>query len=128
LFLAGGLLAGEKKVMHCFYFTAAEGATPADWESFYKATDSLPVRIPGVSRVWYGKLRRDLSLVTLEPGEKAVPSNAVPEVRQYGVCMEMKNLGTLNLVYGDHAAHRQWEKAYAKVRKPGTTTADIVGR
>ena len=56
LYLAGSLLiastalAGEKKLMHCFAFTAQENATPADWDAFYKATNELPKKIKGSAR------------------------------------------------------------------------------
>ena len=68
LYLAGGLLiastalAGEKKLMHCFAFTAQENATPADWDAFYKATNELPKKIKGLSKVWYGKLASPLQV------------------------------------------------------------------
>jgi hypothetical protein len=105
--------AGEKKLMHCFAFTAVEGATPADWKAFYDATDQLPKKIPVISHVWYGKLRRPLT----------VDGNA----RQYGVCMEMANEGALK-TYTDHPFHKQWVDVYSKVRVEGTTTFDILGQ
>jgi len=52
MLLASTALAGEKKLMHCFAFTAVEGATQADWDAFYKATDEIPKKIKGVSHVW----------------------------------------------------------------------------
>ncbi len=111
----GLLTAGEKKLMHCFAFTTIEAATPADWDAFRKATDDLTHKVPGLSRVWYGKLR---SAMRTGPGD-------APR-RSYGVCMEFKDEAALK-VYADHAAHKQWQEAYEKVRQPGTTTMDIVG-
>ena len=58
----GSLSAAEKKLMHCFTFTPVEEATAADWDAFYKATDELPGKIPGLSRVWHGKLVRPLAI------------------------------------------------------------------
>ena len=114
LFLFTGMApAGEKKLMHCFAFTAVESATPADWKAFYDATDQLPKKIPGISHVWYGKLRRALT----------VDGNA----RKYGVCMEMANEDTLK-TYTDHPFHKQWMDVYSKVRVEGTTTFDILGQ
>ncbi len=123
LWLAGVLLsvgvsyAGEKKLMHCFAFTTIETATEAEWNAFYKATDALPSKIPGLTRVWHGKLRRPL---TLASGETKV-------VRSYGVCMEMNDEATLK-TYTAHPAHKEWAAAYEKVRVAGTTTFDILGR
>lgn len=113
LFLASTAMAGEKKLMHCFAFTAVESATPADWEAFYKATDELPHKIKGISHVWYGKL--------------ATPLNAGDAVRQYGVCMEMDN-ADVRKAYGNDPYHKVWTDAYSKVRVEGTTTFDILGK
>jgi len=114
LFLFTGMAtAGEKKLMHCFAFTPVESATPAQWKAFYDATDQLPKKVPGISHVWYGKLRRNL--------------DASGSVRKYGVCMEMANEDTLK-VYTDHPFHKQWVDVYSKVREEGTTTFDILGQ
>jgi hypothetical protein len=114
LFLFTGMAAaGEKKLMHCFAFTPIESATPAEWRAFYEATDQLPKKIPGISHVWYGKLRRSL--------------DAGGSVRKYGVCMEMASEDTLK-TYTDHAFHKQWMDVYSKVREEGTTTFDILGQ
>ena len=65
LFLFTGMSpAGEKKLMHCFAFSPIESATPAQWKAFYEATDQLPKKIPGVSHVWYGKLRRPITVAS----------------------------------------------------------------
>ncbi len=111
--LAGALSAGDGKLMHCFYFTVVEGASEADWQAFYKATDELPGKIPGLLDVWHGKLRRPLR----------VGANQ----RQYGVCMEMQDEAALK-VYADHPAHKAWEQVYFKIRQPGTTTVDIISK
>jgi Stress responsive A/B Barrel Domain len=119
LCLAGGMLiassarAGEKKLMHCFAFTAVETGTQADWDAFYKATDDLPKKIKGVSHFWYGKLQRPLS--------------AGGPARQYGVCMEMDS-AEARRSYGSDPYHKTWTDAYSKVRVEGTTTFDILGQ
>ena len=105
--------AGEKKLMHCFAFTAIKEATPAQWEAFYKATDAIPSKIPGVSKVWYGKLARALSVGDAE--------------RQYGVCMEMNDAAALRS-YAASSYHKEWLDAYSKVRVEGTTTFNILGQ
>jgi hypothetical protein len=129
------VVAGEKKLMHCFVFTPVESARQADWEAFFKATDELPGKIPGLLRVWYGKLRAPLTIYTtdaetrkkLAAGEKQVTGPVQRLVRQWGVCMEMENEQALK-AYADHPAHKAWEQVYFKVREPGTTTFDILGQ
>jgi hypothetical protein len=113
MLLAGTALAGEKKLLHCFAFTVVEGATQADWDAFYKATDEIPKKIKGVSHVWYGKLKS--------------PLRVGGPVRQYGVCMEMNNAETREN-YGKDPYHKVWDDAYSKVRVDGTTTFDILGQ
>ncbi len=110
--------AGEKKLMHCFAFTPVDDATDADWEAFQKATDELPSKIDGLNKVWLGKLRRTLTVYS-KTGE--------PKERKNGVCMEMDDEAALE-TYADHVAHREWEKAYFKVRQRGTNTYDILGK
>ncbi|MDA1312267.1 MAG: Dabb family protein [Acidobacteria bacterium] len=119
LFLSSGnsLKAGEKKLMHCFYFTEIAEATDADWEAFKKATAELPDKIPGLNKVWLGKLRRPFN---------AFNSSGDKSVRQSGVCMELDDQDALG-VYSDHPAHAEWLALYEKVRVRGTTTIDILG-
>jgi hypothetical protein len=105
--------AGEKKLMHCFAFTPVKDASQADWDAFYKATDLIPKKINGVSKVWYGKLAS-----TLGRGDSA---------REYGVCMEMTDQAA-RTAYGNAPYHAEWLKAYEKVRVDGTTTFDILGQ
>lgn len=129
------MLAGEKKLMHCFVFTPVESATEADWQAFFKATDELPGKIPGLNKVWYGKLRVPLTIFSsdaatrkkLAAGEKEVTGPVTRLVRQWGVCMEFNDEAALK-VYADHPAHKAWEQVYFKVRQPMTTTFDILGQ
>ncbi|MBI1786658.1 MAG: hypothetical protein HYR60_03780 [Acidobacteria bacterium] len=133
--LAGSLSAGEKKMMHCFAFTVIDTATPAEWEAFEKATDALPDKIPGIGKVWHGKLRGPLAVFNpdTETRKKIKPETTEVEGkftrlrRQHGVCMEMSGEGTLKS-YADHPYHKEWTDAYAKVRVAGTTTFDILGK
>ncbi len=141
LVLAAGLLmiapaqAGEKKLMHCFAFTVVEGATDADWTAFQKATDALPGKIPGLTRVWHGKLRSPLTLFNTDAETRKKLRGGAAEVtgpvssirRQYGVCMEMNDEAALKQ-YAGHPAHSEWVKVYEKVRVYGTTTFDILGQ
>lgn len=145
LFLfAAALPAGEKKLMHCFTFTPIASAPEADWQAFYKATDLLPSKIPGVTKVWYGKLMRDLAVdyPDAETGKKlraaAQKAPDKPEtekiagemsrvVRKHGVCMEMNDAAALK-TYAADPYHKEWDEAYSKVRVPHTTTFDIIGQ
>ncbi len=135
LTLATGLMAGEKKLMHCFFFTAVDSATQADWDAFYKATDALPGRIPGLSKVWYGKLARPMPIMNpdgetrkklTKSGEKAT-GEVTRLDRQFGVCMEFADKAALD-AYGPHPAHKEWEAVYGKVRMYGTTTVNFMGQ
>ncbi|MBM3747837.1 MAG: hypothetical protein FJW34_18780 [Acidobacteria bacterium] len=133
LLAAGAATAADKKLMHCFVFTPVEAATQADWEAFYKATDELPGKVPGLSRVWAGKLARNLAILgtdretskKLAAGEKEVSGPLTRRVRSYGVCMEFADEAALK-AYAPHPAHKEWEKVYEKVREYGTTTFDIL--
>jgi hypothetical protein len=135
LLTSGTAPAGEKKVMHCFAFTVIDTATDAEWQAFYKATDQLPSKIPGISRVWYGKLRAPLNQFNttaeaskqLRAGAEKVPGDVTLRVRKSGVCMEMENEGTLK-TYTAHPYHKEWMAIYEKVRVAGTTTFDILGQ
>jgi hypothetical protein len=132
------LQAADKPVMHCFAFTVIEGASPADWEAFAKATDELPGKIPGLTKVIQGKLARPLTqyqlaqrpsaddMTKLKAGE-AVAAQAKMVVRQNGACMEFSSLEAFQ-AYAKHPAHDAWVKAYEKVRVAGTTTYQIIGQ
>jgi Stress responsive A/B Barrel Domain len=115
LLFSSAVHAGEKGLMHCFAFTPLPGATDADWDAFYKATDELPGKIEGLQKVWAGKLRTPQKL------------NANMDAREYGVCMLMDGPDALK-VYDDHPAHAAWVEVYSKVRVPGTTTFDVIGQ
>ena len=101
-----------KTLLHVFAFTPLEGATDEDFENFQKATVGLTRQIPGLRKVWVGKLREPLPQVT--------------RLHTYGVAMEFDNAEAL-AVYADHPAHEEWVKVYEKVRMQGTTTLDILG-
>ena len=109
LFVAGSGAAGEKKFLHCSFFEPLPQAFDADWEAFHKATDELPGKIPGLSKVWAGKLQK--------------PYNS----SQYGVCMEMENADTLR-IYAEHPAHLEWVNVYSRVLKTASTQLAIIGQ
>lgn len=133
---AGALTAGEKTVLHCFTFTPIEAASQSDWDAFYKATDALPGKIPGLKRVWYGKLNAPLVVprvnMDAEARKKfsageAVTGEATALRRVHGACMEFDSIDAYK-TYGSHAEHKTWEGVYGKVRQPGTTTFQIIGQ
>ena len=117
LFLAGCVLGQQaattqKTLLHVFAYTPLKGSTPQDYANFKRATADMAGKIPGLRRVWVGKLRE--------------PLPASGEIREYGVAMEFDDLRALQ-VYAGHPAHTAWERAYEKVRLRGTTTLDIPG-
>ena len=125
MMLAGGMLLGvgwllgqqtantQKTLMHVFAYTPQPSATPQDFDNFRKATGDLVGKIPGLKRVWVGKLRTPLNL----------GGNVE---RDYGVAMEFDDAKALD-AYAKDPAHEAWIKIYEKVRVEGTTTYDILG-
>src|SRR5947207_15986378 len=65
----------EKTLMHVFLYSPLPGATPQDFDNFKKATGDMVGAVPGLRRVWVGKLREPT------PAENDT-------VRTYGVAME----------------------------------------
>ena len=134
--MSGALTAGEKSLMHCFAYTAIEGASQADWDAFYKASDALPKKMPMIKRVWYGKLRGPLNIFQvdapaskkLRAKEKDVDAKANLVVRQQGMCIEFDGGPEVLKAYTAHPFHAEWMAAYEKVRVAGTTTYDILGQ
>lgn len=132
---AATMVAGEKTVMHCFAFTPIETASQAEWQAFAKASDALPGKIPGLKRVWYGKLNRPLAQNQLrfadpEAGKKMrADKKGTTEFsileRKNGACMEFENMAAFQ-AYAGHPAHKEWVGAYEKVRVAGTTTFQII--
>jgi hypothetical protein len=120
--LVGALLfsglgaAGQKSLLHCFYFTPIAEATVAEWDAFYEATDALPDKIDGLERIWVGNLT-----------ERAAVAQQVKLGRTHGTCMEFTDQAALKS-YATHPAHDEWLRTYENVRVPGTTTFDILGQ
>jgi hypothetical protein len=134
LLVVSPAFAGEKKMMHCFLFTAVESASDADWQAFFKATDELPGKIPGLTKVWYGKLERSFAfLMTDEATRKKLMAGEAASgpvtrgQRQWAACMEFADAAALK-AYGPHPAHQAWNELYFKVRQPGTHTLDFMGK
>lgn len=118
LFLAGCVVGQQvgvtqKTLLHVFAYSPLEAATQKDFDDFKKATGDMVGKIPGLRRVWVGKLREPLPVT----GDY---------IRTYGVAMEFDDANALR-VYAEHPAHGEWEKVYERVRVRGTTTLDILG-
>ena len=139
LMMSGAANAGDKKLMHCFAFTSIKEATQADWDAFFKASDALPKKIKGISRVWYGKLEAPLGQ-TSQAGPPAdaetvkkyrageivsIPVQRTP--RDWGMCMELTSPDALK-TYDADPYHKTWTDAYSKIRVDGTTTFNIIGQ
>lgn len=120
LLLSAGLVLGQQPpvtqptLMHAFAFTPVATATPQDFEDLKKATAEMVGKVPGLRRVWVGKLRAPVDLGPVAPK------------REYGIAMEFDDAKALD-AYAVHPAHAAWERVYRRVREPGTTTFDILG-
>ena len=113
LFAAGVLVGqktvvGEKTLIHTIAFKQVDGATPEQIQEVWAATRRMAAEVPGVKRVWMGK----------------VP-NRGPSFT-HGIVMEFENAAALEK-YAPHPAHKKWEEVYFKVRTPGSNTIDVVG-
>ena len=83
---AGVSAAADGKLMHCFYFTAVEGATDADWQAFYKATDELPgksnyFRGNDPYERWPARAQRRRAAARPRRNTEAIPDSTAPSVR-----------------------------------------------
>src|SRR5690242_7507990 len=74
-------------LMHVFLYTPVAGATERDYQIFARATREMVGNIPGLRKVWVGKLAEPL------PWEN--------KVRSYGVAMEFDDQAALS-VYAKH--------------------------
>ena len=137
LLVSPGARAGEKTLMHCFAWTAVKDATPADWQTFSQASDALPAKIQGITKVWYGKLQSPLTQISpVEPDKASIQKFVAGETvtlpvkrvaREYGMCIEMTGPDVLK-AYAQDPYHKTWVDAYSKVRVEGTTTYNILGQ
>ena len=136
LLSAAGAQAGEKKLMHCFAWTSIKTATPAEWNAFFQASEQLPNKIKGLSKVWYGKLAAPLGQYTIKVDDAArkklnAGEYAAGEIarapRDWGMCMEMASEEVLK-AYDTDPYHKVWTDAYARIRVEGTTTFNILGQ
>ena len=102
----------ERPLMHVFAYTPPDTATQQDYAAFETATRAMVGKIPGLRKVWVGKLREPI------PAEN-------DRIRTYGVAMEFDSIEAL-AAYAQHPTHAEWNRIYERVRQQGTTTLDIV--
>jgi hypothetical protein len=129
--------AGEKTVMHCFAWTPIKEATPAEWEAFYKASDALPQKINGLTKIWYSKLPAPFGVYSLSKLDadttkklragEPVTAEVTRTPREYGMCMQFTTAEAFK-AYDTDPYHKIWTDAYAKIRVDGTTTFNIMGQ
>ena len=118
LVFASGWVAGQQRattqrtVVHAVAWTAKEDATPEGLEEFKQATESLVGSMPGLRRVWVGKLRQPLIIGDLK--------------RNYGLILEFDDLATRE-AYSSHPNRVPWAAVWEKVRLPGSTNFDVIG-
>ena len=134
-FSAFTLAAQSGEVMHCFAFTPIDSASQTEWDAFYKATSGLPGKVKGLKRAWVGKLARPLNVPAITIADAEARKKMMAEgkgtgdfainKREYGACMEFENEAAFKAYEAD-PGHKAWVSVYEKVRKPGTTTFQIV--
>lgn len=116
LFLAGVLVgqeraATQKTVIHAAAWTALDTLTPEQFNNFKKETAAMVGKVPGVRRVWTGKLREPVTVGGLK--------------RDYGLIVEFDDVKSKNAYTANHPL--PWYENFNKLRKPGSTSFDVVG-
>lgn len=137
LWMAPDAPAESGKLMHCFAFTAVEGATEGDWKAWQAGTAGLTKKVPGLKHVCYGKLvtpfaqigpeqRFDAETTRKFRTGEALTIGVKRVERQYGACFEFRNKAAFD-AYGN-PAHDAWTKLYERVRADGTATYQILAQ
>ena len=116
LFLGGWLVGQErastqKTTIHAAAWTARDGLGQQDFENFKKETAGLVGKVPGLRRVWVGKLR--------------APINAEGVQRNYGIILEFDGVKSKEAYSDNHPS--PWYENFGKLRQPGSTNFDVVG-
>ena len=116
LFL-GGWLAGQEKAatqkttIHAAAWTARDGLTQQEFESFKNETAGMVGTVPGLKRAWVGKLRAPVTF----DGVK----------RDYGIVLEFDNVKSKEAYSDKHPS--PWYEDFGKLRQPGSSNFDVVG-
>lgn len=116
MFLAGWLLGNEgvttqKTVIHAAAWTALDGVTQQDLDNRKKESAALVGQVPGLRRVWGGKLR--------------VPITVEGVQRNYGSILEFDDLQSREAYTNNRPA--RWYDGLNRLRQPSSTNFDVVG-
>jgi hypothetical protein len=102
----------EKSTIHCAAWTAKDGLTPAEFDTFKASLSKLPDMFPGLRRVWVGKL-----------GTEVTYNN---EKRDHAIALEFESYQAKQ-AYSKSPRRDEWLKMFETVRKPSSTSFDVVG-
>jgi hypothetical protein len=117
LLFSAGWLAGaetartEKTLIWAAAWTAVDGMKPQDFENFKNETAGLVGKVPGLRRVWVGKL--------LEP------KTFDGVTRNYGMVLEFDGVDSKNAY--TKLPLSPWRENFNKLRTPRSTNFDVVG-
>jgi len=102
----------QKTVLHCAAWTAKDGLTQAEFDAFKASLSKLPDMFPGLRRIWVGKL-----------GSEVTYNN---EKRDHSIALEFDSYAAKQ-AYSNSPHRPEWLKMFESVRKPGSTSFDLVG-
>jgi antibiotic biosynthesis monooxygenase (ABM) superfamily enzyme len=102
----------QKTAIHCAGWTAKEGLTQAEFDTFKAKLSALPGMFPGLRRIWVGKL-----------GEEVTYDN---QKRDHGIALEFDSYDA-KLAYSKSPRRAEWLAMFESVRKPGSTNFDLIG-
>lgn len=102
----------ETSMIHCAAWTAKDGLTQAEFDTFKASLSKLPGMFPGLRRIWVGKL-----------GE---PVTYESQTRDHGIALEFESYAAKQ-AYSKSARRADWMKMFETVRKPSSTNFDLVG-
>ncbi len=102
----------EKSMIHCAAWTAKDGLTQAEFDTFKSSLSELPDLFPGLNRVWVGKL-----------GTEVTYNN---EKRDHAIALEFESYEAKR-AYSESKRRPEWLAMFETVRKPGSTSFDLIG-
>jgi hypothetical protein len=102
----------EKTMIHCAAWTAKDGLTQAEFDTFKSNLSKLPDMFPGLKRIWVGKL-----------GAEVTYNN---EKRDHGIALEFESYEAKQ-AYSESRRRPEWMALFETVRKPGSTNFDLIG-
>lgn len=95
-----------KSILHVVTLYWKDGATDADKQKVWEATEKMASEVPGITNLWLKSVK-----VQGDAGGKPLQSAFV---------MEFKDEAAFK-AYGDHPAHKAWEKVYIPMRGESRT-------